>query len=158
MRHFIFGLVASALSVMAGVQSLDAAEQPFLDSQKQLVEQAEAVALVRITHVNSLINHALSRPGMLSVQGYSYQLSVSRLWKGEAGKSDELRIDLNSCTQRLQKGEHYIVMMQVSDSGWVSDDCEQVVAVAQAQPLLAYLNSHYSAPLAGQALAQQLMK
>ncbi len=158
MRQFIVGLTVSILSVITYAQPLETSEQQLFENQKALIERAEGVALVRITHVNSLINHALSRPGMLSVQGYSYQLSINRQWKGDLQKGEELRIDLNHCTQTLRKGEHYIVMMQLSGSEWISDDCEQVVAVANAQPLLAYLKTSYSLPLARQELAQQPIK
>ncbi len=113
------------------------------DRQVAQIEQAQTVATVSVTNVASLINRALSMPGMLSVEAYSYQLDVGRQWKGQISTGAELRIELKHCSQPLKKGEHYLVMMEQSEQQWVARSCDQVIALADAQAVLAYLNDHY---------------
>ncbi|MGH1373892.1 MAG: hypothetical protein ACRBBW_17760 [Cellvibrionaceae bacterium] len=150
MRQFIIGIAFTALSLAVFAQQDQEADSILPQLQKTLIEQAQAVALVEVTHVNSLINRALSFPGMLSVEGYSYQLSPYRQWKGHTRVGEELRIDLKDCARSLQKGEKYIVMMSFDGEEWTSKQCEQVVAITEAQQVLAYLDSAYGVRLAQQ--------
>ncbi len=150
MRHFIIAITFAALSFGVLAEQDRQAESTLAQVHKNLIENAEAVALVEVTHISSLINRALSFPGMLSVEGYSYQLSPHRQWKGQTRIGEELRVDLKDCARSLQKGEKYIVMMSFDGSGWTSNQCEQVVALGEAQQVLAYLNSAYTVQLAQQ--------
>lgn len=150
MRQFTIGIVFAALSLSVFAARDTQTAEALGSVQQNLIEKAEAVALVEVTHVNSLINRALSFPGMLSVEGYSYQLLPRRQWKGQTRLGEELRIDLKDCARSLKKGEQYIVMMSFNGEGWVSQQCEQVVAVGEAQQVLAYLDRVYSVQLAKQ--------
>tara|TARA_B100000446_G_scaffold47134_1_gene43461 strand:+ start:47405 stop:47866 length:462 start_codon:yes stop_codon:yes gene_type:complete len=113
------------------------------DRQVAQIEQAETVAVVSVTNVSSLINRALSLPGMLSVEAYTYQLAVGHQWKGQISTGAELRIELKHCSQPLKKGERYLVMMEKAKQQWIARDCDQVIAIADAEAVLAYLNDHY---------------
>ncbi len=159
MRQLLCGMIlvglsgwslAEASSPVEG-QALEAAQPatntaavPELsDRQVAQIEQAQTVATVSVTNVASLINRALSMPGMLSVEAYSYQLAVGRQWKGQISTGAELRIELKHCSQPLKKGEQYLVMMERSEQQWVARGCDQVIALADATAVLAYLNDHY---------------
>ncbi len=150
MRHFFISIAFAVLSFGAFAEPDQNSEPVLTPLQQGLIDKADAVALVEVNHVSSLINRALSFPGMLSVQAYSYQLSPHRQWKGQIQVGDELRIKLRDCTQALQKGEKYIVMMSFDGASWVSKQCEQVVAIGEAQPVLAYLNRIEAVQLAQQ--------
>jgi len=113
------------------------------DRQLAQIEQAETVAVVAVTNVSSLINRALSFPGMLSVEAYSYQLAVGHQWKGQISTGVELRIDLKHCSQPLKKDERYLVMIEKAEQQWIARDCDHVIALADAEAVLAYLNDHY---------------
>ena len=164
MRQFLTGLAITALLSAGSVFAAEdvsgkaapaeatenSAPRPLADHHKALVGEADAVALVQINHVNSLINQALSRPGLLSVEGFSYQVSIERQWKGDMNTGDELRIDLSSCTKTLQREERYVIMAQRSDQQWVSQSCEQVVSLVEGEALLAYLQDVFAPQLAQQ--------
>ncbi|NIB42044.1 hypothetical protein HBA55_20735 [Pseudomaricurvus alkylphenolicus] len=116
---------------------------PQLTPQQQaetLIADADWLALVEITHVNSLINRAMSFTGALSVEGYTYQMAEQRRWKGEITQGTELRVSLRDCHHKMDKGETYLVAARHISEELVSGSCDQLVAVADAEQLIAHLD------------------
>ncbi|GAB3093249.1 hypothetical protein G8770_06275 [Aestuariicella hydrocarbonica] len=109
-------------------------------STERLASQADAVARVKIAHVNSVINPAMSRPGMLAIEAFSYQLLWGRVWKGESRPGVELWISLNDCPQKLEKGEEYLVFVQQQGAQWTLSGCQQVIPAADAEPRMVQLD------------------
>lgn len=138
---------------------------------RALAEQVDAVALVTITHVSSLVNRGMSMPGLLSVEAFSYQLEIERLWKGDIPVDAELKISLKNCSRPLQKGESYLVfgdmttiqsasLTSLEESApldptasrvsleWVAKSCEQVIPKLQARQDVVKLDRLYPSRLA----------
>lgn len=137
-------------SELAGSASAATFEAERAKRHDTLAQASDVVALIEVTHVNSLINHAMSRPGVLSVQAYAYQFDVARHWKGDLPLDGMLRVDVNHCVSRLYRGERYVVMGMMDAGQWVAPSCDHVVALADAGSLLARLDRLFQAQLAQQ--------
>ncbi len=161
--------MASSVESQSQSQSQSQSKSQSLASDhttEALAEQVDTVALVTITHVSSLVNRGMSFPGLLSVEAFSYQLNVNRLWKGGIPVDLELKISLKNCAQPLRKGETYLVFgdltaipkasrttLEESASldpavkkpsfEWVTKSCDQVIPESQAQPRIVQLNQLY---------------
>lgn len=155
--------------------SVESQSQPPASTEKKtttaMAKQVDAVALVTIAHVSSLVNRGMSFPGLLSVEAFSYQLEIDHLWKGEIPVDAELKISLKNCSRPLLKGESYLVFGDLttiepasrtsleepapldptasrSTLEWVAKTCEQVIPELQAKQSIAKLNQLYPARVA----------
>ncbi len=106
-------------------------------------EQADWVSLVRVESKGTLINRSMSQiPGVVAVQGYSYNSSLLRTWKGAAGsKVVKFRVDLTDCQQELQVNGEYVVFGFLNTHGKHQvASCSTMVPKADAEALIAQLS------------------
>jgi len=105
------------------------------------LEQADLVAVLSITHINSLVNPGLSMPGMLAVQGYEYHGQLEQRLKATPVKALTVRVDLSDCRERLLKGESYLVVSRLNvDSQLQSFRCDDLIHRSQASERIAQFN------------------
>jgi len=102
---------------------------------------ADLVAVLSITHINSLINPGLSMPGMLAVQGYEYHGQLEHQWKAAPARVFKVRVDLSDCGERLEKGERYLVVSRLNvDAQLQSFRCDDLIHQSQAAERIAQFN------------------
>jgi hypothetical protein len=140
------GAVAS-LGLIGAVYASDATDaNDDLDTRYQ---QADVVALVKITHVRGLVNRAMSMPGMMAVEAYNYHAAVTHNWKGAGSETVAFMVSLSDCTQRLQEEQEYVVLSQANNQDQQqSYSCDSLVPKAQAEALMANLDTLNTAQFA----------
>jgi len=154
-----YGLLAALLLVSnAGLctddvlsgESLVTAEPAFIhrearhltdDEVEERMARADLVAVLSITHVNSLVSPGLSMPGMLVVQGYEYHGQLEHRWKAAPAQLLRVRVDLSDCSERLEKGESYLVVSRLNiDAQLQSFRCDDLIHQSQAAERIAQFN------------------
>lgn len=103
--------------------------------------KSDLIALLSITHINSLVSPGLSMPGMLAVQGYEYHGRLEQQWKAAPVQTLQVRVDLSDCSERLQKGERYLVLSRLNlEAQFQSFRCDDLIHQSQASERIAQIN------------------
>lgn len=143
-------------------------------STQELAAQADTIALVTVIQASSLVNRSMSTTGLLSVEAFTYQFEIERVWKGGAATPGVLTVSVQQCARPLQRGERYLIFggqvqaaapvgrsrvdalaqpvaENVADEaapGWQIRGCEYAIPASEAQEHVAQLNQLYLSPVA----------
>jgi len=111
------------------------------DEVQARMAKADLVAVLNIKHINSLVSPGLSMQGMLAVQGYEYHAQLEQHWKAAPAQLLKVRVDLSDCSERLQKGERYLVVSRLNlDAQFQSFRCDDLIHQSQASERIAQLD------------------
>ncbi len=148
-RLFCLSLL-SLTCISVSVQA-DSGAQADDDQLLQRYQEADTVALVKIKYVSGLVNRAMSMPGMMAVEAFSYHAEVSRNWKGAGNRMISFQVSLADCTQRLQEDEEYVILSHANKQDeQQSFSCDNLVPKSSAEQMMAGLDSILSTKYASQ--------
>ncbi|MEX1033270.1 MAG: hypothetical protein WDZ30_07900 [Cellvibrionaceae bacterium] len=135
------GYASAFLLLVVGIPAIAEPEEAPTEGWVEQFKRAEWVSRVRIEGVGSLVNPALSRSQLLAIQGYRYNASVIRAWKGEQAGTIKFQVDLGDCNQALEVDGEYVVFGSTDHQGRLqSFSCEDLVGVESATGLLPALD------------------
>ncbi len=121
------------------------------DQLLQRYQEADTVALVKIKYVSGLVNRAMSMPGMMAVEAFSYHAEVSRNWKGAGNRMISFQVSLADCPQRLQEDEEYVILSHTNKQDeQQSFSCDNLVPKSSAEQMMAGLDTILSTKYASQ--------